>query len=372
MRHQTLARPDARASAASGLIGFLLLLICHGSSGWVRGGPPTKPLKLDQIIESMEAFGERVGAVRVRWHETADFKAGGLVSAEDVRGLEVDGVEAQMGIPPHPMRSEFPSELLLKDSWMRYATKSCGEQRAGGYKFDDEIASYDGVESRQLVLGADESKDGFITAQSSNWESNAVRLLPLMLYLRPFSPPFNILVKEALRVQQGDVVVKGRHCVLVTDGHKRVWIDPGRACVPIRIEESTKKRPIFARAEVEYVEHDQLYWTPISYRVEVFDRAKQSKVNAVYEANRIVVEANLSLGQRDFGLSFPAGTAVYDGRNGERYKVAADGSKVSISGHRKAKLGIPLSEKTSRWMYLVSANALCLVAILCGWAYSRR
>jgi|SRR5580704_543409 hypothetical protein len=333
---------------------------------------PAAPLKLGEIIQALEAHGERAGAVAVRWREVAQFKTGGLVSPLDAEGLELEGNATRTGIPSRDLRVEFPGELLLKGTWMRLSTKNCAQGSRPENTIDDSITGYDGVESRSLVVDADGLRTGAIMTRAENMESHSARIMPLLLYFRAFSEPFNMLDKSAMRIKNADSVSKGRHCIVVSDGHKVVWVDPSRSCLPLVIEEYRPDGLRTLRAEVEYAEHDQLFWVPARYRVECYDIAKPTKVGVCYEVSDIVVKAALPLAQSDFALVFSPGTEVYDGRDGMRYKVGADGGKLLLSGRRSAKLSLATSPPSHRWSYILCANAICLVGLFSGWFYFQR
>jgi hypothetical protein len=325
---------------------------------------PRVSLKVDEIVAALQALGDRAGPIRARWHEVVQLNPGAFIPAVDAKEMGLDSSAGKEGVPRAPFRFECPCELLLKDSWMRYSTKVAGQDN-GRTTVQDWTSAYDGLESRFLWRSSDGRKQGEITKLETNYDSNAARLMPQLVYFRPFAASFGTLRKDRLRITKPDVVLKGRHCVLLDDGRKRIWIDSARACVPLAIEEYTSKGKTSYRAEIEYTEHPQLYWAPTSYKIDVVNIQDQNKINLYYAASNIVVSAGVSLEQRDFKLDFGPGSTVFDERGHKPYVIGANGNKQPI-GRNALKLAVAPRGGSRLW-YIVSLNGVCLVAIVIGW-----
>jgi hypothetical protein len=263
--------------------------------------------------------------------------------------------------------------LLLKDSWMKFSTKDCGSGSTAEEAISASRSAYDGVESRSLTSNAGKGLlYGFISTKGENEDSHQARLLPLFMYFRPFAEPFHILTKRTLRIKAADVVVNNRHCVVVSDGLTSAWLDPLRACVPLVIEQYRPSGRCSLRAEIQYAEDDVLYWVPKRYRVNVYNIVHPNKLDVCYELSDIVIKPRVSLSQRDFALIFPLGTNVYDGRDGTRYRVGPDGTKIGIAGGRAGKLRIRSSKSSGRMSSFVWVNGIGLTVLCIGWFYLHR
>jgi hypothetical protein len=335
-----------RASSAQirGCLRFLMRALCvlgllmSLSSLASAADQPRPSPKLNDIIQAMEANGERAGAVSIHWREVVHFAKGGLIAPEQAQFLGIEGPAAKTGIPAREMRADFPSELLLKGSWMKYSTKDGGPGPTERQAILDSMSAYDGVESRDLTSNAAERVlYGNILTRAENTASHEGRLLPLLLYLRPFAEPFHNLNKRKLRVKAADAIVNHAHCVVVSDGLTSVWLDTARGCVPVVIEAYRPNGDKDYHAEVEYAADDVLFWAPKRTRVELYNIPHPTHIDVSYEASDIVIKSRLSLSQRDFALVFPLGTAVYDGPHGTRYRVGPNGSKIPIGETRTAK-----------------------------------
>jgi hypothetical protein len=361
----------SRAVALSCAIAFCMGLAPR-SSALAAEKPASPAMEIEQLRVAMEVLGERASAVRIRWHEVVQLNAGGALTPDQAKEMEMEGDAAVTGLPTRSLRFECPGELLLKNDWMRLSTKVC-EQSNGTPRPLGWVSANDGVQSRFVEVSEDGAKQGEVLTIEENHQSHSVRIMPFLLYLRPFSAPFNILKRERLALKDPNARLGARQCILLDDGDTRVWVDPARACIPLAIEEYLADGRKTWRTDIEYQSHPVLYWFPSRYSVQVFDPGQQGKVKESHVADQITVEPRLPLEQRDFALTFAPGTTVYDEKTKERYQIGADGSRQSLTTHRSAKrLAFTPGKTTSRLPFVIAANVLCLIAIGLAWLLIRR
>jgi len=261
-----------------------------------------------------------------RWRR---LNPGGLISPEHAREMEMEGSATKDGIPAKLTQFESPGQLLLKNDWMRFSTKIPAVVREVCVEPETAVSAYDGVESRFLTVTANGKKQASIRRQPENPDARAVRIYPLLLFLRPFGPPFNRIRKERLRLVDGVHLINGRKCLLVDDGEKRLWLDPDRGYVAVAAESYRPDGKTTFRAEMEYVRHPQLSWVPTSFQVDVFDLSKQEplRINLSHRASHVQIDVGPRLQQRDFTLVFDSGTDVFDQRDRMHYKIEPGGGK---------------------------------------------
>jgi hypothetical protein len=330
------------------------------------------PIDIAHIADAMDLLGNRAGDVRIRWQEAIEYGAGGIFTPAQAKEMELAGELSVTGIPSHPLKFDCPGELLLKSDWMRLTTKACeninGVTRPMGF-----VSSNDGAESRFLETSDDGRKNGDILKVNHNHQFRSVRLFPLLLYLRPFSAPFNVLLRDHLVIKDQHALLNGHACVVVQDGQRRAWIDPSRACIALAIEEYLPDGRITFRADIDYLSHPTLFWFPASYMIRVFDVATRSIIAVSYQVTHITIEPHLSLHQRDFALTFEPGTTVYDERKHAQYVVASDGSNQPLHARRQSrKLTVAAHRPSTRLLYLVGANVLCIIAFGTAWFLRRQ
>ena len=107
--------------------------------------------------------------------------------------------------------------------------------------------------------------------------------------------------------------------------------------MPLAIETYRPDGRKASRADIEYVEHTDLFWAPSRYTINVFDPMKHDNVLLSHECRDFAIDVHAPLRQDDFAVVFEPGTKVYDERTKERYKIAADGKQIQRKPKGRSK-----------------------------------
>jgi hypothetical protein len=271
-----------------------------------QGSP--KPITLAAIVDVIEAREKRTASVSLRWTESDRYSARPRMAK--------------------PAEFTFPCEMLLKGVCMRYVSQMLSHHD-GDVSLIDYVSSYDGNESR--MLDGQKRPHGSILDENANTDAHLYKLMPFMLYFRPFAEPFATLKRKDLKLLGGRKTIDGHECVAIEDGQLRIYLDCDRDFIPVAFEGYLKNGDRYLDGNVEYyrdVKHEGLSWVPKAFRVTC------KRWGVVARGDRVQTEIGIPLKDSDFSLIFKPGTIVWDERAHQEHFVRKDGSKYPLKPPR--------------------------------------
>ena len=219
----------------------LSLALWSGSALLSASDKRVPDLTIEYVIKALQANADRAPSLRIRWKETAQFNPGALLSPTMARAEEMEGKALDTGIPLEVVRFDCPSELLIKGEWMRYSTKTCRIENDTIVP-QDWISTYDGRDSRFLIVTKQGQKEGDITKLRTSPDSSSIRFFPLLVLFRPFEP-YGILARDKLAIEQTTSILNGRSCLILYDGKNRLWVEPRSWLYAARHRNVPPRRP---------------------------------------------------------------------------------------------------------------------------------
>jgi hypothetical protein len=219
---------------------------------------PPKPVTLEMVVAALEAREKQATTVQLRWNVIVHYKAGSIVTSTQAKQMRWEGKSLERGIPGEPVAYRYPCELVLKNDGMKYIAKTFRvNQKEAALTLIAYTSSYDGHESK-YQMNAKPKARGTILTERRNTDVDTPALLPLMLHYRPLGETFSTLNKRVLKLSNERALIKGHNCVRIDDGRIRLFVDCGRAFIPVAFELYRKNGELLLDGEIEYMEHKTL------------------------------------------------------------------------------------------------------------------
>lgn len=323
-----------------------------------------EPETLDAVISAWEQREAAVRTFQLRWTTHHTDMAGSLTARRG--GSEPNGAD----FPPEDFTHTSTESLRFDGHRLRH------EFEGGRWNFMaggvltamKEVTLFDGKQVQQFQLPTNSDapdaqgliKQGYILDRQELPVQDSLHAQPIFLFLRPFDPIMNQVVREKLSVvsveQQGS---KGRLIVEQKrpGGMKTYWVAPALDFSVVRIEYKRMSGELMYQIDVEYSKDSDEIWVPRRWNIVTFGRA--GAIAATDTCEVVACEVNRSLTDADFRLDFPEDTIVV--AEGFQYYKSHNGELRPMAGDAQDGVGT-----STRWWILVLNVAVifALIAIL--------
>lgn len=227
-----------------------------------------------------------------------------------------------------------------------------------------------------------EGKVGFpnahISTGSARETGRRVQTLPIRLIYRPFDSALGEFDSTKLVLTEAQGVAEGRPClILESEGHA-VWVDGGKAYVPVRWFEY-RRGAVFQSLEMNYQKDDQGGWSPSGWK---YTRLCPSgEISESLTATVTSARINSHIPDETFEIQYPDGTWVKNYDTHERYILRGKGDRRPVldgefdgTNYQQLLHSDPPGGGRGRWFWtLLAANITLLIAIVAvGFYYRRR
>jgi hypothetical protein len=351
------------------LIAITAILACVGSDGrWVLCTACAAEQLADSVAPIASAWAKREAAIRtvkLVWHHQTT-RVGlkeRLAAASAGKGRPVK--DAWKGKEPSLTTYDTHSTLFLDGDY--YAvTQDIDDSQADGL-----VVGGAGIaQHTKRFLKGDESgyfssklpggryDTGVLAHRKDFNQADLPDIRPLMLALRPLTPKLGDIDLQKYRVSATRPVLRGSSCLVLEriddDTFRRsFWVDPARDFIILREVVSDQGHEV-ARTDVAYTQNPSHFWIPQDWDVVIVRRQTGKLVLSIHGVAQTVA-INAPIASKEFSLSFPDGTYVYD-QSGDHLIERLVGAEPLAAA----------STGSNRFWLIAGVN---LVALMCVIAY---
>jgi hypothetical protein len=163
--------------------------------------------------------------------------------------------------------------------------------------------------------------------------------MPLLLAYRILHPAMKWLDSERFTVDDKDVIVQGRGCIIVRSrsGPRQYVcsVDPQRDYSIVRFEEIVSDK-LALQINIDYFNDREHGWVPSAWNISMFNTVT-FKVREGAIAKIKTHEINVPIEKKEFQIEFPAGTEVVDRKSKQEHIVLDDGKRRLITQEERLR-----------------------------------